>query len=79
MKNNKIKHPLFWKKARGPNSVTVVSLKLLSGHQEIKKYCIDCGLFQGFKRKFALLKNWEYNHRIEVSEIDIVLLPHGHM
>lgn len=41
-----------------------------------KKILIDCGLFQGFKE--LRLKNWE-NPPVEVSEIDIVLLTHGHM
>jgi metallo-beta-lactamase family protein len=37
---------------------------------------IDCGLFQGLKELRKL--NWE-NLPIDVSEIDIVLLTHGHM
>ncbi len=41
-----------------------------------KKILIDCGLFQGLKE--LRLKNWE-NPPVEVSEIDIVLLTHGHM
>ncbi len=41
-----------------------------------KKILIDCGLFQGLKE--LRLKNWEYPP-VKVSEIDIVLLTHGHM
>lgn len=37
---------------------------------------IDCGLFQGLKELRQL--NWE-NLPIDVSEIDIVLLTHGHL
>ena len=41
-----------------------------------RKILIDCGLFQGLKE--LRLKNWEYPP-VKVSEIDIVLLTHGHM
>ncbi|HDZ15477.1 hypothetical protein LCGC14_1698890 [marine sediment metagenome] len=41
-----------------------------------KKILIDCGLFQGLKE--LRLKNWEHPP-VEVSEIDAVLLTHGHM
>lgn len=41
-----------------------------------KKILIDCGLFQGLKE--LRLKNWEYLP-VNVSEIDVVLLTHGHM
>ena len=41
-----------------------------------KKILIDCGLFQGLKE--LRLKNWEYPP-VDVSNIDIVLLTHGHM
>ncbi|MCW9037312.1 MBL fold metallo-hydrolase [Altibacter sp.] len=37
---------------------------------------IDCGMFQGLKELRE--KNWEYLP-IEVSEIDVVLLTHGHL
>lgn len=40
------------------------------------KILVDCGLFQGLKE--LRLKNWEYLP-VEVSEIDVVLLTHGHM
>lgn len=41
-----------------------------------RKILIDCGLFQGLK---ALRKlNWEYLP-LDASEIDIVLLTHGHL
>lgn len=40
------------------------------------KILIDCGLFQGVKELRKL--NWE-NLPIDVSEIDIVLLTHGHL
>ena len=41
-----------------------------------KKIMIDCGLFQGLKE--LRLKNWEYPP-VEVSDIDMILLTHGHM
>ncbi|MEQ8624409.1 MAG: MBL fold metallo-hydrolase [Vicingaceae bacterium] len=41
-----------------------------------RKILIDCGLFQGLKE--LRLKNWEYLP-VKVSEIDTVLLTHGHM
>lgn len=41
-----------------------------------KKILVDCGLFQGLK-KLRLL-NWDYLP-VNVSEIDAVLLTHGHM
>ncbi len=41
-----------------------------------KKILIDCGLFQGLKE--LRLKNWE-QPPVAVSEIDVVLLTHGHM
>ena len=41
-----------------------------------RKIMIDCGLFQGLKE--LRLKNWDYLP-IDVSEIDTVLLTHGHM
>ncbi|HNT79587.1 MAG TPA: MBL fold metallo-hydrolase [Bacteroidia bacterium] len=41
-----------------------------------KKIMIDCGLFQGIKKLRQL--NWEHPP-IKVSDIDIVLLTHGHM
>ncbi|WP_025663245.1 MBL fold metallo-hydrolase RNA specificity domain-containing protein [Aquimarina megaterium] len=41
-----------------------------------RKILIDCGLFQGLKE--LRLKNWEYPP-VEVSEINAVLLTHGHM
>lgn len=40
-----------------------------------KKILIDCGLFQGLKE--LRLKNWEYPP-VDVSDIDAVLLTHGH-
>lgn len=41
-----------------------------------KKILVDCGLFQGIK-KLRLL-NWDFLP-VDVKEIDIVLLTHGHM
>jgi len=41
-----------------------------------KKILIDCGLFQGLKE--LRLKNWEYPP-VEVPDIDMVLLTHGHL
>lgn len=41
-----------------------------------RKILIDCGLFQGLKE--LRLKNWEYPP-VKVSEIDVVLLTHGHL
>ncbi len=40
------------------------------------KILIDCGLFQGLKE--LRLKNWDY-FPVDVTEIDTVLLTHGHM
>jgi metallo-beta-lactamase family protein len=41
-----------------------------------KKLLIDCGLFQGLKE--LRLRNWEFPP-VNVSEIDAVLLTHGHL
>ncbi|SDL88347.1 MULTISPECIES: MBL fold metallo-hydrolase [Daejeonella] len=41
-----------------------------------RKILIDCGLFQGLKE--LRIKNWEYPP-VKVSEIDVVLLTHGHL
>ncbi|KMQ70448.1 MBL fold metallo-hydrolase RNA specificity domain-containing protein [Chryseobacterium koreense] len=41
-----------------------------------KKILVDCGLFQGLKELRE--KNWEYPP-VDVSQIDVVLLTHGHM
>ncbi|EAR16194.1 MULTISPECIES: MBL fold metallo-hydrolase RNA specificity domain-containing protein [Robiginitalea] len=41
-----------------------------------RKILIDCGLFQGLKE--LRLKNWEYPP-VNVTEIDAVLLTHGHL
>ena len=54
---------------------TVTGSKYLVDTGE-RKILIDCGLFQGLKE--LRLKNWEYPP-IDVSEIDAVLLTHGHM
>ncbi len=54
---------------------TVTGSKYLVDTGE-KKILIDCGLFQGLKE--LRLKNWEYPP-VEVSDIDFVLLTHGHM
>jgi metallo-beta-lactamase family protein len=40
------------------------------------KIMIDCGLFQGLKE--LRLKNWDYLP-VDVTEIDTVLLTHGHL
>lgn len=54
---------------------TVTGSKYLVDTRD-KKILIDCGLFQGLKE--LRLKNWEYPP-VEVSEIDMVLLTHGHL
>ena len=54
---------------------TVTGSKYLLDTAE-RKILIDCGLFQGLKE--LRLKNWEYPP-VKVSEIDAVLLTHGHM
>lgn len=54
---------------------TVTGSKYLLDTGE-RKILIDCGFFQGLKE--LRLKNWEYLP-IQVSEIDAVLLTHGHM
>lgn len=69
MKNNKIN--IHFLGASG----TVTGSKYLVDTGD-KKILIDCGLFQGLKE--LRLKNWEYPP-VEVSEIDIILLTHGHM
>ena len=69
MKNNKIK--IHFLGAAG----TVTGSKYLVDTGD-KKMLIDCGLFQGIKE--LRLKNWEYPP-VNVSEIDVVLLTHGHM
>ena len=69
MKNNKIS--IHFLGASG----TVTGSKYLVDTGD-KKILIDCGLFQGLKE--LRLKNWEYLPA-EVSEIDMVLLTHGHM
>ncbi len=43
---------------------------------EHKTILIDCGLFQGLKE--LRLKNWE-NLPVDASEIDMVILTHGHL
>ena len=69
MKNNKIN--IHFLGAAG----TVTGSKYLVDTGE-RKILIDCGLFQGLKE--LRLKNWEYPP-VKVSEIDMVLLTHGHM
>ncbi len=54
---------------------TVTGSKYLVDTGE-RKILIDCGLFQGLKE--LRLINWEYPP-VKVSEIDNVLLTHGHM
>ncbi|MFX3626057.1 MAG: MBL fold metallo-hydrolase RNA specificity domain-containing protein [bacterium] len=54
---------------------TVTGSKYLVDTGE-RKIMIDCGLFQGLK-KLRLL-NWDYLP-VNVEEIDMVLLTHGHM
>ena len=41
-----------------------------------KNILIDCGLFQGLKE--LRLQNWDYPP-VNISEIDVVLLSHGHL
>lgn len=69
MKKNKIK--IHFLGAAG----TVTGSKYLVDTGD-KKILIDCGLFQGPKELRS--KNWEYPP-VNVSEIDIVLLTHGHL
>ncbi|MBK5214346.1 MAG: MBL fold metallo-hydrolase [Flavobacteriaceae bacterium] len=54
---------------------TVTGSKFLIETSE-KNILIDCGMFQGLKELRE--KNWEHLP-IEVSEIDVVLLTHGHL
>ncbi|TXD71978.1 MBL fold metallo-hydrolase RNA specificity domain-containing protein [Aequorivita antarctica] len=54
---------------------TVTGSKFLIETTE-KNILIDCGMFQGLKELRE--KNWEYLP-IDVSEIDVVLLTHGHL
>jgi metallo-beta-lactamase family protein len=54
---------------------TVTGSKYLIESPE-KNILIDCGMFQGLKELRE--KNWEYLP-IDVSEIDVVLLTHGHL
>lgn len=54
---------------------TVTGSKFLIETSE-QNILIDCGMFQGLKELRE--KNWEYLP-IEVSEIDVVLLTHGHL
>ena len=56
-------------------SETVTGSKYLIDTGE-KKILIDCGLFQGIKK--LRLMNWDYLS-VKASEIDIVLLTHGHL
>lgn len=69
MKNDKIR--IHFLGAAG----TVTGSKYLIDTGE-KKILVDCGLFQGLKE--LRLKNWEYPP-VNVEDIDIVLLTHGHM
>lgn len=54
---------------------TVTGSKFLIDTGETK-VLVDCGLFQGLKE--LRLLNWDY-FPVEVSEIDAVVLTHGHM
>lgn len=54
---------------------TVTGSKFLIETSE-KNILIDCGMFQGLKELRE--KNWEHLP-IDVSEIDVVLLTHGHL
>src|SRR5690606_17856692 len=54
---------------------TVTGSKYLIETSE-KNILIDCGMFQGLKELRE--KNWEYLP-IDVSDIDVVLLTHGHL
>lgn len=69
MKNNKVN--IHFLGAAG----TVTGSKYLVDTGD-RKILIDCGLFQGLKE--LRLKNWEYPP-VKVSEIDMVLLTHGHL
>src|SRR5690554_2339516 len=54
---------------------TVTGSKFLI-ETEAQNILIDCGMFQGLKELRE--KNWEYLP-INVEEIDVVLLTHGHL
>ena len=69
MKNNKVN--IHFLGAAG----TVTGSKYLMDTGD-RKILIDCGLFQGLKE--LRRKNWEYPP-VKVSEIDVVLLTHGHL
>jgi len=69
MKNNRIN--IHFLGAAG----TVTGSKYLVDTGD-RKILIDCGLFQGLKE--LRLKNWEYPP-VKISEIDVVLLTHGHL
>tara|TARA_R100000935_G_scaffold58270_2_gene94630 strand:- start:5357 stop:6733 length:1377 start_codon:yes stop_codon:yes gene_type:complete len=69
MRNNKIN--IHFLGAAG----TVTGSKYLLDTGD-RKILVDCGLFQGLKE--LRLKNWEHPP-VEVSDIDVVLLTHGHL
>ncbi len=56
-------------------SGTVTGSKFLISTSE-KNILIDCGMFQGLKE--LRLLNWE-DLAVNVEEIDVVLLTHGHL
>ena len=56
-------------------SGTVTGSKFLISTSE-KNILIDCGMFQGLKELRQL--NWE-DLAVNVEEIDVVLLTHGHL
>src|SRR5690554_3861476 len=58
----------------GAASVVTGSKYLLETHE--KNIMIDCGMFQGLKELREL--NWE-DLSVDVEEIDVVLLTHGHL
>src|SRR5690554_2056866 len=58
----------------GAASVVTGSKYLLETHE--KNIMIDCGMFQGLKELREL--NWE-DLSVDVEDIDLVLLTHGHL
>ena len=56
-------------------SGTVTGSKYLIETPE-KKFLVDCGLFQGLKE--LRLLNWTYPP-VDISQIDFILLTHGHL
>lgn len=73
MKNNQTNQPASIQFLGGTETVTGSKTLLEAGGLKI---LIDCGLFQGLK-KFRLL-NWT-DLPFDVSQLDVVILTHGHL